>query len=89
MASSTLSLALAALATTTLLVRALATVAREARNCLFLWLARHGTRPDQRTQIIKALPPTDQRPLPPADTTVQCDQSSGLQRGPRNETGTR
>ena len=64
-ASSTLSLVLAAVATTTLLARAMAPVAREARNCLLLWLALHGTRPDQRSQVIKALPPLDQRPLPP------------------------
>jgi hypothetical protein len=66
MASSTLSLALAALATTTLLTRAMAPLAREARNCLLLWLALHGTRPDQRPDVIKALPPLDQGPLQPA-----------------------
>jgi hypothetical protein len=56
MPSSPLSLALAALATATLLARAMAPVAREARNCLLLWLALRGTRPEQRPQVIKALP---------------------------------
>jgi len=62
MASSTLSLILAAVAATTLLARAIAPVAREVRNCLLLWLALRGTRPDQRSQVIKALPPLDERP---------------------------
>jgi hypothetical protein len=59
--ASTLSLALAALATTTLLTRALIPLAREARNCLLLWLALHGTRPDQRPQVIKELASLDER----------------------------
>lgn len=65
MPSSPLSLALAALATATLLARAMAPVAREARNCLLLWLALRGTRPEQRPQVIKALPPLEPL-LPPA-----------------------
>ena len=65
MPSSPLSLALAALATAPLLARAMAPVAREARNCLLLWLALRGTRPEQRPQVIKALPPLEPL-LPPA-----------------------
>lgn len=63
MASSTVTVVLAALVATTLFARAMAPVAREARNCLLLWLALRGTRPDQRLQVLKALPPLDQRPL--------------------------
>src|SRR5689334_20664947 len=65
MPSSPLSLALAALATAPLLARAMAPVAREARNCLLLWLALRGTRPEQRPRVIKALPPLEPL-LPPA-----------------------
>jgi hypothetical protein len=65
MSSSTLSLAAAALAATPLLARAMASVAREARNCLLLWLALRGTRPEQRSPVIQVLPPLDpQRPTP-------------------------
>jgi hypothetical protein len=66
MPSSPLTLALAALATTTLLARAMAPVVREARNCLLLWLALRGTPPEQRPQVIKALPPLEPPPLPVA-----------------------
>jgi hypothetical protein len=64
MANSPLSLVLAALAATTVFTRVMAPVARELRNCLFLWLALRGTRPDQRPQVIKALPPLEPPPLP-------------------------
>lgn len=63
MANSPLSLVLAALAATTVFTRMMAPLARELRNCLLLWLALRGTRPDQRPQVIKALPPLEP-PLP-------------------------
>jgi hypothetical protein len=70
MGSSTLNLALAALATTTLLARAMAPMAREARNCLLLWLALRGTRPSQRPAVIQALPPLDQQPQPACGSLI-------------------
>jgi hypothetical protein len=64
-AMASLALAPAELAAASLLVRAMAPVAREVRNCLLVWLALRGTRPGQRPQVIKALPPLDRRmPLP-------------------------
>jgi hypothetical protein len=66
MASTTLSLTPAVIAAACLFIRAMAPVAREARNCLLLWLALRGTRPGQRSQIIKALPPLEQRQPSPA-----------------------
>lgn len=66
MPSSPLSLALAALATTTVLARGMAAVAREARNCLLLWLALRGTSPEQRSQIIKSLPSLEPPPAAPS-----------------------
>lgn len=64
MTSSTVTVALAALVAMTPFARAMAPVARETRNCLLLWLALRGTRPDQRLQVLEALPPLDQQPLP-------------------------
>lgn len=73
MASSTLSLAPAVFATASLLVRAVAPVAREVRNCLLLWLALRDTRPGQRSEVIKALPPLD-RQRPSLGHEVEGDQ---------------
>src|SRR5262249_16636384 len=53
---ATLSLTLAALATTALTARATAPVARELRQCLFLWLVLRGARPDQRAEVRWAMP---------------------------------
>ncbi|WP_431930284.1 hypothetical protein [Micromonospora sp. RP3T] len=57
MALRILGLALTALAATTVLARAMAPVAREARTSLLLWLALRGTRPHQRPELLRALPP--------------------------------
>lgn len=71
MTSSTLSLALAALATSALVARAVAPVAREIRNCVLLWLALRGTKPGQRPEVLKALPSLDRQPSP---ASVACNQ---------------
>ena len=77
MTSSALSLVLVAAATSAVVARAVAPVAREMRNCVLLWLALRDTQPDQRPEVLKALPSLDCQSSPASATRNQPAETPG------------